>query len=115
MSKSLYRKMLVVIAVSFMLIAYISIDTVWKEKNQGQTTTTNSPAIVDNNGVSSGKYLLKALDNKIAVYQQDIENPIRIVDVSITTLPEYDQQSMQIGIYVKDDEALDRILEDLDS
>lgn len=106
-----YRNALLMAMTVFILVSFIAIDTQWKKQNY----TYTSMSLMQNS-----KYILKPLGNFVAVYevknQTDISpNPIMITQIYLNTLPEYDQQSIKIGMYIKDDMALTQILEDLES
>lgn len=64
---------------------------------------------------SSYKYILKEYDKKIGVFEKDKDTPIRVIDISVETLPDYDIENLKNGIIIKDDVDLNRIIEDFDS
>lgn len=105
-SKTMYRKCLLITLVIFTLTSIIAIDIVWKNEQQTYSTI---------NLKHNSKYVLKPLDGVVAVYDIKSQNLINITGVYLNTLPEYDQQSIKIGLFVKDDEQLSKILEDFEN
>ncbi len=69
-------------------------------------------------GQSGGEdyaYLLRETDGKIGLYLPQEDTPRQVLDIYTYTLPEYDQQLLQEGIPVTDEEDLQKYLEEFDS
>lgn len=63
-----------------------------------------------------GMYIIKSLGGRVAVYDaQDMENPMQVTDIYSETLRSYDQELLEKGIELENQEALWRILEDFGS
>ena len=60
-------------------------------------------------------YELKEHEGKLAVYFYGGEQPQKVFDVYISTLPEYDQKQLSAGVPVKDYEELLLRIEDYSS
>lgn len=60
-------------------------------------------------------YLLRETDGKIGLYLPQEDTPRQVLDIYTYTLPEYDQQLLQEGIPVADEEDLQKYLEEFDS
>lgn len=58
-------------------------------------------------------YLLRDEGGRVALYQQGEDEPVRIYDIYTHLLPQTDVLSLQKGIPVDNEEALQRLLEDL--
>ncbi len=60
----------------------------------------------------SYQYVLKTLENKIAVYEKGSDTPLRILDVPVDTLPYLEQSALENGVQIENDEALRKAVED---
>ena len=60
-------------------------------------------------------YLLKECDGQLAVFLNGEETPFRLLDGSAAFLPEEDQKALKEGIFVPDEEALRKRIEDFTS
>ncbi len=60
-------------------------------------------------------YLLRETDGKIGLYLPGEEEPRQVLDIFTYTLPDYDQQRLEEGIPVADEEDLQKYLEEFDS
>lgn len=57
-------------------------------------------------------YILKEYNGKIAIFSSNSDTPINITNASVAKLPKDDQQSLKEGIKAKDEQELNRLLED---
>jgi hypothetical protein len=60
-------------------------------------------------------YIVKAYDGKIGVFEGTSDTPIQIIDMALSLLPPYDQAELEAGIFIRDETALRRLLEDFTS
>ncbi len=60
-------------------------------------------------------YVLGVSNGKISVFAPNETEPLEILDVYVSTLPEYDQLELKSGLKIKDEEELKRRLEDFES
>ena len=81
------------------------------ESTQISSTAVISPA--DDNAQNT--YIVKTYNGIIGVFADQSETPIQTVEVTVSSLPEGDQQSLEEGISVKGTNALRRLLEDYES
>ncbi len=58
------------------------------------------------------KYIVKEDSGKIKVFENGKEEPLATVDREIEYLPEYDKKILKNGIYLKNNEELNKTLED---
>lgn len=58
------------------------------------------------------QYYLREYQGKLAVYLPDKEQPEKVFDLYLTTLPAYDRGQLQMGIGVRDYEQLVQLIED---
>lgn len=59
-------------------------------------------------------YYLRDLGGRVAVYESaDADEPLAVYDIYVNLLPETDVLRLKNGLYVADDAALQRLLEDL--
>jgi hypothetical protein len=63
----------------------------------------------------AAKYIVKAYNGIVAVFKVNNEYPFKVLDVSVESLPYADQDMLNKGIYVADDQELNSILEDYGS
>lgn len=70
------------------------------------------PPFSSSNAQSSYAYTLKDYHGKLALYPNGSDVPIEIYEVYTYLLPEQDVLSLQVGIPLKDEEQLQRLLED---
>lgn len=63
----------------------------------------------------ASKYVVKAYNGIVAVFKMNDEFPFKVLDVSVESLPYADQDMLNKGIYVADDQELNSILEDYGS
>ena len=63
----------------------------------------------------SGGYLLKACAEGVGIYRAGEETPFETVEIPLSLLPLYDQAELETGVYVPDEAALRRLLEDYSS
>ena len=101
-----YRACLVLVIV-FVLVATIAVFQLEGEKTQPMEKNTRT--------VSTYQYVLKEYEDKIGVYKINEEEPFRIIDVFVSTLPSSDQIDLKDGIYVQNDDKLKMIIEDYES
>ncbi|HCC34496.1 MAG TPA: hypothetical protein DEQ02_02195 [Ruminococcaceae bacterium] len=59
-------------------------------------------------------YILKDYEGKLAVFPFESDTPEQILDVFISSLPEYDQRQLQKGVLVYSSEQLDSLIQDYD-
>ncbi len=60
-------------------------------------------------------YVLKDYYGKIAVFETSKDQPDIVFDVYVSTLPEFDQQALQTGVFAQDMKELNRLIEDYTS
>ncbi len=68
-----------------------------------------------NYGAQSYTYLVQEYDGKIGVFRYNEKTPFQIVDLSPAMLPPYDQAALKEGIPIRNENELQRILEDYTS
>lgn len=81
-------------------ISALSPDTVQQEQ-----AAENAPN-------SANGYIIKNFRGKVAVFRNGDEIPINITDTEIDSLPDFDNQQLQIGVYAANERELKRLLED---
>ena len=75
--------------------------------------SSSNPTFNDSSSSHSERsYILKAYEGKLAVFQSGADNPYRITDVRISSLPVMDQQALQEGIEAKNEKELSQLLND---
>ena len=57
-------------------------------------------------------YILRNYNGKIGIFAADSDSPMQVLDISIDTLPDEDQQQLAVGIYVPNQLALQTKIED---
>ncbi|MDF2567242.1 MAG: BofC C-terminal domain [Oscillospiraceae bacterium] len=57
-------------------------------------------------------YVLKEHENNVGVYDYKTQEHLFDLEITIDSLPEYDQSQLKSGIKIKDDTALKSIIED---
>ena len=72
------------------------------------------PALVAESSVPIGdyQYVLRDYGGKLAVFEADSVTPDIVFDVYIKNLPEFDIKELQTGVYARDTEELNRLIED---
>ncbi len=60
----------------------------------------------------SAKYIVRAYQERLAVFRPDAETPEMLFDVYIATLPDYDQALLEQGIPAENYQVLMRLIED---
>lgn len=58
------------------------------------------------------QYYLREYQGKLAVYLPGKDQPEKVFDVYLTTLPAYDRGQLQMGVPVRDYEQLVQLIED---
>lgn len=58
------------------------------------------------------QYVLKNENNRIAVYERGKEEPVRVLDYPVDSLPYMEQSALESGILVKDKAELQKVIED---
>ena len=58
------------------------------------------------------QYVLKNENNRIAVYERGKEEPVRVLDYPVDSLPYMEQSALENGIPVKDQSELQKMIED---
>ena len=58
------------------------------------------------------EYLLKEYEGRLAVFKKNSTEPDMVFDLLIKMLPQYDQEQLKQGIYVKDYRELVDLIED---
>ena len=71
------------------------------------------PALVAESSVPIGdyQYVLRDYGGKLAVFEADSVTPDIVFDVYIKNLPEFDIKELQTGVYARDTEELNRLIE----
>ncbi len=67
------------------------------------------------NETIKNKYIAKEYNKKIGIFEIDSNTLIYTIEVLVESLPEHDIESLKKGIEIKDDEALNKIIEDFES
>lgn len=82
-----------------------------------ESSKTSSGTVFSDAEASSApaKYVVKAYKGLIAVFRVDEQDPFKVLDVSVDSLPYADQDMLNKGIYVANDQELSSILEDYGS
>ena len=57
-------------------------------------------------------FILGAKDGFVALWKDDLPEPIRVFSYSITSLPPADRQALETGIHIENREELLKLLED---
>ena len=73
-----------------------------------------APAAVANEPEPEG-YMLRSWCGKVAVYSPNGTEPVETTGIELKNLPSADQNELEKGIFISNDEELARILEDLGS
>ena len=60
-------------------------------------------------------YVLKEYGGKLAVFPYGSTTPSQVLDVYLRTLPSYDRDALASGIEVRDEQELQKLLEDYTS
>lgn len=60
------------------------------------------------------KYLVKSINNKINIFEDNNKNPSLILEKSTIFLPEFDQKMLNQGIAIDNIEELRQLIEDFD-
>lgn len=81
-------------------ISALTPDTVQQEQT-AETAPSNA------NG-----YIIKNFQGKVAVFRSGDEILMNITDTEINSLPDFDKQQLQIGVYAANERELKRLLED---
>lgn len=76
---------------------------------------SSSPPETPKTVVSSPLYLLKTYGETVGVYHYGEDIPFRLLDLTVSSLPEADLISLNDGIYLYSDRELFDIIEDLNS
>lgn len=58
------------------------------------------------------RYTLKEYQGNLAVYLEGVDQPFRITDVDVRTLPQMDREALSDGIEANGIDELNRLLED---
>lgn len=58
------------------------------------------------------EYLLKSYEGKLAVFLPQKQNPEKVFDVWVSSLPQYDRGQLELGIPIKNYEELVERIED---
>lgn len=96
----------ILLVVSIFIPNLVTREVVDAQESTVTSTTATQPVTV---------YIIGIYDGKIAVFEEDGGNPIKIYDTYASTLPEFDRQSLDLGITVYGEEELARRIEDFTS
>lgn len=94
-----------IISISLILLTNI----IYKPKTTAQNTTQNI-----SNTEKSYMYLIREYEDKIGVFTQNDNKPIKIIETNPNILPEYDQHILKEGIYLYSETELRQLIEDFD-
>lgn len=61
------------------------------------------------------QFLLRAYEGKVAIYRPNEAEPLEVLEIYVSHLPDLDISRLEAGIAVADEEELLRYLEDFDS
>ena len=93
----------VLLSISFILLPNINKVSAQKEE---------FVSITDTQTPKTCKYIIKNFNGSLAVFENGKISPIRITDVDISSLPLVDQQLLQEGIMIENENDLSAMLED---
>ena len=60
-------------------------------------------------------FFLKTEDGQVVVFHEDQKTPYEYTGIQVDALPEEEQQKLEVGFFVKDEEELYSMLENLSS
>lgn len=58
------------------------------------------------------QYVLKNEENRIVVYERGKDEPIRVLDFPVDSLPQLEQSALEQGVPIKDQAELQKTIED---
>ena len=104
------KKKILIFSSIFMLICTIAVvaSTIVSNKytSSEHNSTEDTPTHI---------YTVKEYSGRIAVFKRDDSEPIRIIDVYTSTLPEEDVEKLRQGINIGSDAELQQVIEDFSS
>jgi len=62
--------------------------------------------------VSTAKYAARIVEGRVAIYRAGARYPMEITDIEAASLPRADQEALEAGIDLADEEAIAHLLED---
>lgn len=77
-------------------------------QNQNDEPSISAPSSVEESDI----YIIKEYNGKIAVYNENMDKPVKTTDSSVDALPEVDKALLKKGIRVEDKTELRKLLED---
>lgn len=99
-----YRLVLTVVLFAICIIAAIAVGITLLPTAESETA---APA-------SDLAYYIKATGNTISVYRTDDDEMLYTLETPLNVLPELDQEALNEGMYIPDETALRRIIEDFE-
>lgn len=100
----------IIFSLTFTFIFLISVGTISAVvPNSGASAPNSEAQKID---LTEKYFIVKDFYGKIAVFENDSDEPIKITDSFISYLPEYDRQQLKNGVRADSEKELKRLLED---
>lgn len=80
-----------------------------------QTTVNTSAAITSEQQTEQPMYTIRVYHNMLAIYEGNSDTPLRVTDIHLSSLREYDQKLMEQGFPLYSQQDLTMFLEDYGS
>ncbi len=83
--------------------------------NDNKNSNLSTTSVEANNNKHSPGYYLGEYDGKLAAFTTESDEPLQVFDVYLSSLPEDDIEKIREGVYAKDEQDLQRLIEDFTS
>ena len=84
----------------------------WAQQHSADAREQESKVQQTAGNANNYEYLLKEYEGRLAVYKKNSTEPDMVFDLLIKMLPEYDQEQLKQGLYVRDYRELVDLIED---
>lgn len=98
------------IALLFIILIAVSIGSAL---GSNQISTNNATNPTESSTEEHRIYIVREHNGMVAVFQKGEDNPFKITDTYVSSLPNADRNSLSVGIQVDTKEELRKLLEDL--
>lgn len=94
-----------------LIIGFTTLSMIFFNKNT-KLKEIKTKEIEANEEKNNYEYVVKEIDGKIGVFENGKNVPIETLEKEVEYLPEYDKKILKDGIFVENNQELNKILED---
>lgn len=106
------KRVVISVFIIFFCFLFVGAVVTFTNAKESKNDDNKFESVTSASEKDSNIYIVKEYNGKIAVYNENMDKPIKTTDSSVDSLPEIDRALIQKGIKVEDKTELRKLLED---